>query len=114
MDNGTLSILDKAQAYHYVLENRYPVVRHDRGYQRVAPGEPLNEFTVNDFSPFAGSTTSKFKGVPLYPELIALVMWPELDTVARRLQNPFQISKEDIASLNYDIFPLWIKHNVLE
>ncbi|MBM3300883.1 MAG: hypothetical protein FJY85_13125, partial [Deltaproteobacteria bacterium] len=114
MDNGTLSILDKAKAYHYVLKNREPIVRHDKGYERVAPGVALDEFTVHDFSPFAGSTTNKFKGVLLYPELVALTMWPELDTVARRRQNPFQISREDIASLNYDIFPLWIKHNVLE
>lgn len=114
MDRGTLSILDKAKAYHHVLKYRDAVVRHNKGYERVTPGQAFDEFPIHDFSPFAGSTTSKFKGVLLYPELVALTMWPELQTMERRRQNPFRIGEEEIESLNYDIFPRWIEHNLLE
>jgi formate C-acetyltransferase len=69
---------------------------------------------VNDSSPFAGSTTSKFKGVPLYPEFFAQMLWPELSTVSSRPANPFQIDQPDIDRLNRDIFPYWMKHTALE
>ncbi len=66
LDKEKITILDKAMMYRKVLENRAPVVRHKQGYRpsyrRLAP------FEIEDRSLFAGSTTSKFKGVPLYPD----------------------------------------------
>lgn len=115
----SVSILDLARAYRHVLEKRTPVVKHRVGYEKTTRHFPiettvLTEFTVNDSSPFAGSTTSKFKGVPLYPEFFAQMLWPELSTVSSRPANPFQIAEADVVRLNRDIFPNWMKHTALE
>jgi formate C-acetyltransferase len=108
-----ISILDKAKIYRNILEKREPVVRHKQGYERTDSG--LKPFEIDDTSPFAGSTTSKFKGVPLYPEFaIALTIWPELWTISKRASNPFHITNPEVKELNYDIFPHWIEHNILE
>jgi pyruvate formate-lyase/glycerol dehydratase family glycyl radical enzyme len=104
-----ISILDKAKAYRHVLERRKPVVS-----QKTARDKNMDEFEVNDTSPFAGSTTSKFKGVPIYPELIALILWPELRSMPERHPNPFYITPEDGEMLNLEVFPHWMKKNVLE
>lgn len=104
-----ISIVDKAKAYRFALERREPVVTH-----ASAPNKTMRRFAVRDSSPFAGSTTSKFKGVPLYPELIGLQLWPELGTMMERPQNPFYINDEEAEELNLYIFPPWIKHSILE
>jgi pyruvate formate-lyase/glycerol dehydratase family glycyl radical enzyme len=104
-----ISILDKAKAYRHVLEKREPVVFH-----KFAHDKNMDGFEVSDVSPFAGSTTSKFKGVPLYPELIALILWPELRSMPERRPNPFYISPDDAEDLNLNVFPHWMKKNVLE
>ena len=114
LDNGLfdkerISILNKAKAYRYVLENRNPIVHHCRGYE-----EGMRPFEFNDTSLFAGSTTSKFKGVPLYPEFLALALWPELWTIAKRASNPFHITDSEVKELNYNIFPYWMENNILE
>ena len=41
----------------------------------------------------AGTTTSKFFGAPVYPELTGLTIWPELDTISTREKNPLKLSK---------------------
>ncbi len=114
-----ISILDKARAYRYVLERRTPVVKHRVAYMKTGTGgngeEPrLEEFKVSDCSPFAGSTTSKFKGVPLHPELIGLMLWPELGTMRERESNPFQISDHEIEMLNLHVFPHWMDFSIME
>lgn len=110
-----ISILEKAKMYRYLLENRKPMVYHRVAYERQENGENPKSFKIDENSLFAGSTTSKFKGVPLYPEFaIAPVLWPELWTISTRKSNPFQISKSEVKKLNYDIFPHWMKNNVLE
>ena len=120
LDNGLLrqekvSILDKARMYRYVLENRAPMVHHRVAYERPGKGEKPKSFKIKDDNLFAGSTTSKFKGVPIYPEFaIALLLWPELWTISTRDSNPFQLSKSDAKKLNYEIFPHWMKKNVME
>jgi len=60
----------KGRLYRKVLENRLPVVSHAKAFQRTSDG--MREFAIEDSSPFAGSTTTRFKGVPLYPEFLAL------------------------------------------
>jgi pyruvate-formate lyase len=113
-----VSILDKARMYRYILEEREerkPVVYHRKGYERQKNGEEPKSFDIKANNLFAGSTTSKFKGVPLYPEFsVAMLLWPELWTISTRESNPFQISKSEVEKLNYDIFPHWMKDNVLE
>jgi pyruvate formate-lyase/glycerol dehydratase family glycyl radical enzyme len=104
-----ISILDKARAYRYVLENREPVVRHAAAY-----GEGMRRFPFADRQLFAGSTTSKFKGVPLYPEFLALTLWPELGTLPRRARNPYQLTEAEAEELNQRIFPAWIDDTLLE
>jgi pyruvate formate-lyase/glycerol dehydratase family glycyl radical enzyme len=109
LDQEKISMLDKAQAYRHVLENRAPIARHTHAH-----GKNMYEFSLKDTSPFAGSTTSKFKGVPLYPELIGLLLWPELKSMPRRHPNPFFITPEEADELNLKIFPHWLQKNVLE
>jgi pyruvate formate-lyase/glycerol dehydratase family glycyl radical enzyme len=109
-DKERISILDKARMYRYVLENRTPIVHHTNSYEKG-----MRPFAFKEGPPFAGSTTSKFKGVPLYPEFaIALTIWPELWTISKRARNPFHISESEVEELNYKIFPRWIEHNILE
>ncbi len=114
-----ISVLDKAKAYRYVLERRVPMVRHGSGYEKASTvpfsgKSVLKRFSFEDSSPFAGSTTSKFKGVPLYPELIALIMWPELSSVGTRQANPFHLSKAEAEELNVRVFPRWMNHSISE
>jgi formate C-acetyltransferase len=104
-----ISILDKARLYRYVLENRASIVRHHHAHER---GMALFEF--NDCSLFAGSTTSKFKGVLLYPEFLALTLWPELWTISTRATNPYYITNKDVEELNNNIFPHWMEKNIME
>ncbi len=107
-----ITILEKAMMYRKTLENRKPVVRHLQAYEKTANG--MRPFGVRDRSPFAGSTTGKFKGVILYPEFLALNLWPELWTISSRQSNPCRISTSDIHKLNYEIFPHWMEANILE
>ena len=104
-----ITVLDKARLYRYVLQKRRPVVRHNRAYQKG-----MTPFAVDDRSLFAGSTTGKFKGVPLYPEFMALALWPELRTITRRASNPFFISRAEADCLNEEVFPHWIEHTIIE
>ncbi len=104
-----ISNLDKAKLYHFVLENRDPIVWHSRGFQKG-----MTPFEFEDRSLFAGSTTSRFKGVPLYPEFLALTIWPELWTIRGRARNPYHISDKEIEELNYEIFPHWMEKNITE
>lgn len=62
----------------------------------------------------AGTTTSKFFGAPVYPELTGLTIWPELDTISTREKNPMHLTKEEAIELNLNIFPYWMDRNILE
>ncbi len=61
-----------------------------------------------------GTTTSKYFGAPVYPELTGLTIWPELDTISTRSDNQQLLSEKDAKELNFDIFPYWMDRNVLE
>ena len=104
-----ITSLDKARLYRRVLEQRKPIVRH-----RVATAAGMVPFALDDRSLFAGSTTGKFKGVPLYPEFMALTLWPELRTLKTRKANPYHITDEDIRILNEEVFPHWLDCNINE
>jgi pyruvate formate-lyase/glycerol dehydratase family glycyl radical enzyme len=109
-----ISILDKAKAYRYVLENRTPIVIHNRAYEKEK--RALKPFTFEDapLSLFAGSTTSKFKGVPLFPEFLGLALWPELWKITKRKRNPYHITDSEVEDLNYKVFPHWIENSISE
>jgi pyruvate formate-lyase/glycerol dehydratase family glycyl radical enzyme len=62
----------------------------------------------------AGTTSTKDIGVMLYPDLYALSLWPELETMATRKKNPFLISPEEIDILNSKVFPYWLDRTVME
>jgi pyruvate formate-lyase/glycerol dehydratase family glycyl radical enzyme len=99
----------KARLYRFVLEQRTPVVWHSHAYDK-----DMKPFDFTDQSLFAGSTTAHFKGVPLYPEFIALSLWPELRLLKARPANPYYISKRDADILNLGVFPHWIGNNLTE
>lgn len=86
--------LRQARAMHYILSHKKPII-HDR---HLLPG----------------STTTKEIGVPMYPELIGTLLWPELKSIGQRQLNPNDISPEDAAVLNLDVFPFWMDRNVRE
>lgn len=108
-NKSRISILEKARMYRYVLENRVPIVHHSKAYE-----QGMKPFEFKDTSLFAGSTTSKFKGVPLYPEFLALTLWPELWTISERKSNPYHITDSEAKELNYTIFPQWMENTLLE
>jgi formate C-acetyltransferase len=109
LNQNRISILDKAKTYRHVLENRAPVIRFRKAYEKG-----MEPFELEDSSLFAGSTTSKFKGVPLYPEFLALTMWPELWSMSKRESNPYYISDNEVEALNHEIFPHWMENNITE
>jgi len=106
--------LEKAKLYRYVLENQNAVVLQNEAYKQGKGRQKPSKFTVEQNSLFAGSTTNKFKGVPLYPEFMALALWPELWTISTRKSNPFYLSSEDAENLNLEIFPHWMNSNITE
>lgn len=87
-------IIRRAKAVNYFLSNKKPV--------------------ISDNNLLAGTTTSKPLGAPLYPELLALSIWPELDTISTRQKNPQELSEKEAELLNFKIFPFWMERNVLE
>lgn len=109
-----ISILDKAKMYRYVLENRTPIISHSGSYESQGAGKPMKHFDFEETSLFAGATTSKFKGVLLYPEFLALSIWPELKTISTRQRNPYHLSETEAEELNSEIFPYWMDYNILE
>ena len=108
-DKPTISVLDKARQYRYVLEHRQPVVAHDHGV-----GRDKKPFPVTARSLFAGSTTSHFKGVPIFPEFLGLALWPELLNIQDRASNPYFLDDKDRQILNRKVFPYWLKQSILE
>ena len=104
-----ISILDKAKMYRHVLEKRTAVVRHTGSRMKG-----MKPFSFKDRQLFPGSTTSKFKGVPLYPEFLALTLWPELWSISDRESNPLFLSEHDAKELNANIFPHWMEATILE
>src|SRR6185436_3771376 len=108
-DQERYSVLDKARVYRRVLEERDAIVWHQEARDKEGQA-----FTFEGNSLLAGSTTSRYKGVILYPELLALALWPELDTMSRRTANPYQLTPEGARVLNRDVFPAWLDRTILE
>lgn len=102
-------ILRQAKALKYELDNKTPIIWHHRGIDAK-----LNELNFYEDNLLAGSTTSKAKGVQLYPEFLSMSIWPELLTIQKRKSNPFYITQKDIEALNFDIYPFWMDQTIME
>jgi formate C-acetyltransferase len=86
--------LRQGKTLNYILNNKKPI--------------------IHEWDLLAGTTTTKEKGVILYPELGAIAFWPELYSIDKRRLNPYDIMQEDIDILNYEVFPYWSDRNVRE
>jgi hypothetical protein len=104
-----ISILDKARVYRRVLETREPII-----WYTEAKDKNGQRFTFQGDSLFAGSTTTRFKGVVLYPAFLGLALWPELRSLPSRAANPYMISPEQARILNEEAFPPWLDRSILE
>ncbi|MDR2712119.1 MAG: hypothetical protein LBB91_03275, partial [Clostridiales bacterium] len=71
------------------------------------------EAVFPDGNLLAGTTGSKLKSAPLYPEYIGMMIWAELNTISTREKNPQVLSKEDAQKLNFHIYPYWLDRDVL-
>ncbi|MFH2010951.1 MAG: pyruvate formate lyase family protein [bacterium] len=87
-------VLRQAEAVRHVLKNKAP---------RIQTGDLI-----------AGTTTAKELGVPLYPEMVGLTIWPELRTVSERDLNPYDITPAEADVLNLEVFPFWMDRNIRE
>lgn len=92
-DEEKSPLISRAKAVAHYMSNKKPVF----------PDKNL----------LAGTTGSKLKSAPLYPEFIGLTIWSELDTISKRKKNPQLLSKEDAKKLNLQIYPYWIDRDVL-
>lgn len=78
----------RARAVRHVFEHKKALVR------------------ASDLLP--GQTTTSFVGPVIYMDTIGYCIWPELNTVETRSQNPFKISPDVAKRLNKEIFPFWL------
>lgn len=82
--------------------------------KRVAHYQSTRAATFHDDNLLAGATTSKPIGAPVYPELLGLTIWPELETISTREANPQLLTKAEAEALNFEVFPYWIDKSILE
>lgn len=78
----------------HLLENRIPIIHDD--------------------ALLGGSTTTKAKGVLLFPEFSATAIWSELTTLDKRKINPYRIDQSSADILNRIVFPFWVDKNIRE
>jgi pyruvate-formate lyase len=70
--------------------------------------------TVHETDLLPGQTTTSFVGAVVYVDTIGYCIWPELQTVSTRSQNPFKISPEVAKRLNQEIFPYWLERRTVQ
>lgn len=87
-------VLRQARAFRHIMKNRSVKIYPD-------------EFIV-------GGTTSKLVGGLIFPEFLHLAVWPELNTISHREDNPFIIEQKEIDELNDVIFPRFMETNILQ
>ncbi len=84
----------RAQALKHVFCNKTPLVR------------------ASDLLP--GQTTTSFVGPVVHMDMSGYCIWPELETIATRPQNPFNIKPEVAKRLNEEIFPYWLERRPVQ
>lgn len=92
--NRRQPILRQAQALHYILTNKKPIIRKN--------------------NLLAGTTTARDVGVVIYPEGHGITLWPELKTISQRKIQPYDIEPNDRELLDKQVFPFWSDRNVRE
>ena len=83
-----------------------PRTRRARALQHVFSNKTALVRTT-DLLP--GQTTTSFVGPVVYMDMSGYCIWPELDTIGSRPQNPFKIRPEVAERLNKEIFPFWLQ-----
>ncbi len=103
------------------LMTKYMKERDDsQDSPELRAGKRLKHILVNkepiirDDDLLAGTTTTKIKGIPIYPQFLGQALWPELETLSKRKNNAYTISQTDIDTLNFDVFPYWMDRTVQE
>jgi pyruvate-formate lyase len=84
----------RAQALKHVFCKKTPLVR------------------ASDLLP--GQTTTSFVGPVVHMDMSGYCIWPELETIATRPQNPFNIKPEVAKRLNEEIFPYWLERRPVQ
>lgn len=84
----------RSKALRHIFSNKTPLVRE------------------SDLLP--GQTTTSFVGPVMYMDMSGYCIWPELDTISTRAQNPFKIRPEVAQRLNKDIFPYWLQRRPVQ
>jgi len=69
--------------------------------------------TIYDHELIVGNPSSQRVGAPIHPDFGGLLMYPELDELDRREQNPIGITPAQRRALKEDIFPFWFDRSVL-
>ncbi len=69
---------------------------------------------VHETDLLPGQTTTGFVGAVVYVDTIGYCIWPELQTVSTRSQNPFKIRPEVAKRLNQEIFPYWLERRTVQ
>jgi len=83
--------LRQAHAFKYLMAERKPIIAED--------------------SLIAGTSTSKEPtGILIYPDSSGTLVWGELETIEKRILNPYRVSHDD-AEILHDVFSFWAKRN---
>jgi len=69
---------------------------------------------VRDTDLLPGQTTTSFVGPVMYMDMSGYCIWPELNTISTRSQNPFKIRPEVAERLNREIFPYWMERRPVQ
>ena len=84
----------RAKALHHVFTHKKALVRNTD----LLPGE----------------TTTSFVGPVMHMDMSGYCIWPELDTISTRAQNPFKLKPEVAKRLNEEIFPYWLQRRPVQ
>jgi len=69
---------------------------------------------VRDTDLLPGETTTSFVGPVMHMDMSGYCIWPELDSISTRAQNPFKIRPEVAKRLNEEIFPFWLQRRPVQ
>lgn len=92
-------------------ESLSPYTRRARALQHVFANKKAL-VRATDLLP--GQTTTSFVGPVVYMDMSGYCIWPELETIASRPQNPFRIRPEVAKRLNEEIFPFWLQRRPVQ
>jgi len=95
--------------YLRTAQDTAPAVRRAKAIRHIFEHKTA---LVRDSDLMPGQTTTSFVGPVVYMDTIGYCIWPELQSVATRPQNPFKIRPEVAERLNKEIFPFWLNQQL--